>query len=120
MIFHITTLESWQKAQVTKEYKADSLDKEGFIHCSTKSQVMTVANTFYRDHKQLIVLKINPDKLLAKIQWEAPIHPNSNLVNELDNNQKFPHIYGIINIDAVEEIINLSKNDRDLFIDIFS
>ncbi len=119
MIFHITTIESWRKAEVTKEYKPESLDIEGFIHCSTKSQVITVANTFYRDHKQLIVLKINPDKLLAKIKWEAPIHPHPNLVNDLDNSEKFPHVYGIINVDAVEEIINLYKNDRDLFVDIF-
>ncbi|MGB5595434.1 MAG: DUF952 domain-containing protein [Crocosphaera sp.] len=119
MIFHITTPKNWQKAQVTKEYKAESLDIEGFIHCSTKSQVIKVANTFYRNHEQLIVLKINTDKLLPTIIWEPPIHPHPHLVNELDNNQNFPHVYGIINIDAVEEIINLYKNDKDLFVDIF-
>ncbi|MGK7886416.1 MAG: DUF952 domain-containing protein [Crocosphaera sp.] len=115
MIFHITTLENWQKAQLKNEYKSTSLEKEGFIHCSNKSQVIIIANTFYRDYEQLIVLEINPNKLLAEVKWESPVHPNPNLDNNINDTEKFPHVYGTINLDAVEKIIYLCKDDQGLF-----
>ena len=67
MIFHITTPETWETAQLINKYESTSLEKEGFIHCSTKSQVINIANTFYSDYEQLIVLEINPDKFLTLI-----------------------------------------------------
>ncbi|MDJ0578637.1 DUF952 domain-containing protein [Crocosphaera sp.] len=115
MIFHITTLENWQKAQLENEYKSTSLEKERFIHCSTQSQIITIANTFYRDYEQLIVLEINPNKLLAEVKWESPVHPNPNLDHNINDTEKFPHVYGTINLDAVEKIIYLCKDDQGLF-----
>ena len=115
MIFHITTPENWKKAKSDKVYKCDSLEKEGFIHCSTKSQVLTIANTFYSNYERLILLSINPDKLLPRIKWESPVHPNPNLAENIGNSERFPHIYGAINLDAVEEIIELCKNEQGFF-----
>ncbi|MDJ0844654.1 DUF952 domain-containing protein [Crocosphaera sp.] len=114
-VFHLTTSETWQQAQLNKEYKAASLETEGFIHCSTKSQILTIANTFYQHYERLLVLEINPDKLLAEIKWESPIHPNPNIDHNIDDSEKFPHIYGIINLDAVERIGYLCKNNQGLF-----
>ncbi|MEA5532526.1 DUF952 domain-containing protein [Crocosphaera sp. XPORK-15E] len=116
MIYHITTIGDWEKAQKLGEYLTPSLEKEGFIHCSTIDQVMTIANSFYRDYNELIILKINPNQLSSTIQWEAPIHPNTNLAHNIDNNEKFPHVYGTINLDAVVEIITLNKNHKNVFL----
>ncbi|WP_107670244.1 DUF952 domain-containing protein [Cyanothece sp. BG0011] len=115
MIFHLTTAETWEKAQLNHEYKCDSLEKEGFIHCSKRSQIITIANTFYADYEQLIILEIDPDKLLATLKWEDPVHPNPNLDHRIDDREKFPHIYGAINLDAVEKIIYLCKNNQGFF-----
>lgn len=115
MIFHITTSETWEKAKLNNEYKSDTLEREGFIHCSTKSQIATIANTFYRDYEQLIVLAINPDKLLAEVKWESPVHPNPNVAHNIDETATFPHVYGSINLEAVEKIIDLCKNDQGFF-----
>ena len=120
IIFHITTTENWEKAKLNNEYKCDSLEKEGFIHCSTQAQIVTIANTFYSNYEQLIVLAINPNKLLSELKWESPIHPNPNIEHKIDNSAKFPHVYGVINLDAVEKIMNLCKNNRGLFEDIFN
>jgi uncharacterized protein (DUF952 family) len=38
-IFHITQLEQWEQAKIIGSYRADSLDIEGFIHCSEVSQI---------------------------------------------------------------------------------
>ncbi len=115
MIFHITTPEDWQKAQQNKVYKCDSLEKEGFIHCSTKSHVLKIANTFYSNYNQLILLSINPDKLLANLKWESPVHPHPNLAENIDIYDKLPHIYGVINLDAIEEVNKLCKNKQGFF-----
>ncbi len=115
MIFHITTPEYWQKAQRNNVYQCDSLETDGFIHCSTKSQILTIANTFYGNYQQLILLTINPDKLHSKLQWESPVHPNPNLAENIDNYQKFPHIYGVINLDSIEEVSELCKNKQGFF-----
>ncbi|CCQ51712.1 DUF952 domain-containing protein [Crocosphaera watsonii WH 8501] len=115
MIFHITTPETWETAQLINKYESTSLEKEGFIHCSTKSQVINIANTFYSDYEQLIVLEINPDKLLAEIKWESPVHPNPDLEYNINDTEKLPHVYGVINLDAVEKIIYLCKDNQGLF-----
>ncbi|MGK7956733.1 MAG: DUF952 domain-containing protein [Crocosphaera sp.] len=119
MIFHITTTENWEKAKLNNEYKCDSLNQEGFIHCSTQAQIVTIANTFYSNYEQLIVLEINPNKLLSELKLESPIHPNPNVEHTIDNSEKFPHVYGVINLDAVEKVIDLCKNNQGLFEDIF-
>ncbi|MDJ0600412.1 MAG: DUF952 domain-containing protein [Crocosphaera sp.] len=115
MIFHITTSETWKKAKLNNEYRCNSLETEGFIHCSTQSQIITIANTFYSHCNQLIVLEINPNKLLSEIKWESPAHPNSNVEHNINDSEQFPHIYGVINVDAVEKITYLCKNSKGLF-----
>ncbi|MDP2976538.1 MAG: DUF952 domain-containing protein, partial [Anaerolineales bacterium] len=39
-ILHITSRTSWLVAQKTGVYTADTLASEGFIHCSTREQVL--------------------------------------------------------------------------------
>lgn len=112
LIFHITTSEAWKTAQNMGEYKTESLDTEGFIHASTITQVIKVANAFYHSYNELIVLSINPDKLLTDVKWEAPIHPNTQGSVIVNNQEIFPHIYGVINLDAVVEILPLIKNNQ--------
>jgi uncharacterized protein (DUF952 family) len=46
-ILHICSLEDWQAAQAAGEYRADSLEAEGFIHCSRPEQILGVANRYY-------------------------------------------------------------------------
>ena len=48
MIYHITSRQAWQEAQQRGEYRADSLESEGFIHSSTQSQILPVADKFYK------------------------------------------------------------------------
>ncbi len=40
-IVHITTRKAWMEAIIAGQYIAPSLESEGFIHCSTYSQVIT-------------------------------------------------------------------------------
>lgn len=113
MIFHITTPEDWKKFLTLGKYKAPSLETEGFIHCSTQSQILTIANTFYSDYDDLVLLKIDAEKLTSEIKWESPIHPKTNLNHHINDNELFPHIYGAINLDAIIQVLPLVKQSKN-------
>lgn len=114
MIFHITTRTAWTEAQERSEYTAPSLSIEGFIHCSSRSQVLPVAENFYKGKEGLVLLVIDPTLLSSSLQWEAPseriLHPG------ISEGEKFPHIYGPINLNAVVKVVNFESNPDGEFI----
>ncbi len=95
MILHITTRTEWEGARTLGEYRAPSLETEGFIHCSTVEQVLRVANRFYVGAADLVVLHIAPERVRAEIKWELPT------MSDPLAGEKFPHIYGPLNVEAV-------------------
>ena len=97
-IYHITTKLAWEFAVENEFYKADSLDTEGFIHCSTAEQVQGVLERYYKGVNNLIKLVIDTNKLTHKLVYE----------NAPSINQEFPHIYGVINIDAVVDTVEIN------------
>lgn len=105
-IFHITTQSQWQNALEQGFYTVNSLETEGFIHASTAEQVPRVFNAFYRDQVDLILLAIAPEKLDSPIKWETPVHPDGKKTDSITETEKFPHIYGKINLNAVT-VVNL-------------
>jgi uncharacterized protein (DUF952 family) len=100
-IYHITARTAWEEACILKSYRPVSLKLEGFIHCSKKEQVLRVANAFYAGQKNLLLLVVDPEKTTAEIRWE----PGSDKPDEL-----FPHIYGELNIDAVEKVVEFNAD----------
>lgn len=102
-ILHITQYEKWEQAKVAKTYRGDTLDSEGFIHCSTPTQIIKVANTFFRNQKKLVLLYINSNQVKAEIRYER-----------VEENE-FPHIYGALNIDAVFKVIDFEHGENGLF-----
>jgi uncharacterized protein (DUF952 family) len=105
-ILHITTGPAWQQAQSVGEYRAQSLESEGFIHCSTPTQVCEVAERYYRGQAGLILLAINPERLRAPLMYEGP--------QDLSYGY-YPHIYGAINLDAVVGVMPFEPNSAGGF-----
>lgn len=96
-IYHITSCAEWAEAQRNGFYVAPSLFTEGFIHCSLKTQVDGVLERYFSGKTNLVKLVIDTDKLNSPLKYEmAP-----------SINETFPHIYGGINLDAVEEVIEI-------------
>ncbi len=100
MIYHLTTPLLWQEAQQQGEYRIDSLQKEGFIHLCTEAQLQGVYERYYSSQPALAVLKVNPEKLKPELKYE-----HSPSVGE-----SFPHCFGPINLNAVEEVIPFREN----------
>ena len=97
LIYHITTADEWAKAQRDGQYTKSTLDRtlaeEGFIHASQAAQVARVANAFYRDVPDLVLLVIDTERVTSPIRYEHV--PGQDL--------PYPHIYGPLNPDAVIE-----------------
>lgn len=91
MILHIAAREEWEAARVLGEYRADTLDSEGFIHCSTPEQVLIPANERFQGRSDLLLLVIEPARLRAELVYE----------DCYETGQAFPHVYGPLNLDAV-------------------
>lgn len=105
VIYHITPRADWKQAKTAGVYTADSLNTEGFIHCSTEEQVIGTANFLFRGQQDLILLQIDTEKLTAEVRFESP--PESDT--------KFPHIYGPLNLDAVIEVLNFPPREDGTF-----
>lgn len=105
IIYHITTQENWNKAQEIGEYTFCALNTEGFIHCSTVDQYVTVANNFFKGTQGLILLKINEDIVKPNVIYE----------NLEGGSENFPHIYGPLNIDAVLKVFPLEPAEDGHF-----
>jgi uncharacterized protein (DUF952 family) len=98
LIYHIAAVADWEQArrdgQYTTSTRGRSLAEEGFIHASTASQVAQVADAFYRDAPDLVLLVIDTERVGPEIRDER-------VPGQLD---PYPHIYGPLNVDAVVEI----------------
>ena len=113
MIFHITSRKAWDEAQRRGDYRAESLATEGFMHCSTVSQVLPVAESFYKGQHGLVLLAIEPTLLSSDLKWEPPSggSPPPGVPQE----DPFPHIYGPINLDAVAQVLEFEPDANGKF-----
>ena len=91
MIYHITTQPAWKQAQKMGEYIPEAFSADSFIHCSDHYQIEDTANRFYASTPNLVVIEIDPDKLVSPLVYE----------NLEGGEMTFPHIYGPLNLDAV-------------------
>jgi uncharacterized protein (DUF952 family) len=98
-ILHVTTRSLWDQARHNGSYRGETLDTEGFIHCSTQDQLAGVLSRFFQGRTGLVVLEIEPSKLTSPLRFES-----APKIGEL-----FPHIYGPLNTDAVVSVRELDS-----------
>jgi uncharacterized protein (DUF952 family) len=91
-IFHIVLPENWA-AFDSDLYEADSLEAEGFIHCSFDHQLEAVLQRYYSGLESVTLLEIDIDRLSSKM-----------IVEPSTGGELYPHIYGPINRDAIVEV----------------
>ncbi len=100
IVYCITTIEKWEHAKSKGIYLDESLNNEGFIHCSFSHQLVRVANKHFNGINNLLILCINCK------------HLKSNIIDEdlYNLNELYPHIYGPINVEAVIKTVAFSCN----------
>lgn len=105
IILHITKREQWEKAKLKGVYRGDTLDSEGFIHCSTSQQLIKVANALFRAQEGLVLLCIETDKVQSEIRYEGA-----------KGGELYPHIYGPLNINAVVKVVDFEPVKNGKFV----
>lgn len=104
MIYHIADRPAWKAAESTGMYRHPTLSTEGFIHASTAAQLEETANRYYKENPEILVLVIDPAYVTATIKYEPS-----------RGGELFPHLYGPLNLDAVQAVRMISRSADGLF-----
>lgn len=107
-ILHFCARDAWLAARRAGEYRGDTLVSQGFIHCSTADQIHLPANALAHGRTDLVLLEIDPGRLTSALRWEPgdPARPDS---------MKFPHVYGLISLEAVVGVHEFPPNADGTF-----
>lgn len=100
-IFHIIDETTYTSNVKSGYYVNPSLQKEGFIHFCDFNQLNHVANHYYKNQSELIVLDVNPTRVESKLLFES----SSN------DGIYYPHVYGPLNLTAIIRIIRIKNVD---------
>lgn len=95
MIYHIVTPAYWETFKSKDEYFPPTYNEEGFMHCSTATQVEGVLSRYYKDSKDLLLLCINENELGDKLVYE-----------KATNGEMFPHIFIHLPKSTIESVFS--------------
>ena len=107
MIYHIAIRAEWDAQAGAATYAPARYEKDGFIHSSEQYQLEPVADYNFRGRDDLVLLELMPTKLEPETRYEQ------------GGKEKYPHIYGHVNKDAVSGALDISCNPDGLFAGVF-
>lgn len=105
MITKVITKRNWEIAKINGEINEVSLKEEGFIHCSSLEQALNVAQKHFVHEEDVLLLTIDPTLLKAETKYESA-----------SNGQEYPHVYGVINVDAIVDVVTLPKENGEFIL----
>ena len=104
-IYHIIPQADWRKALEIGSYQPESLAAEGFIHFSKPEQVCDTAQRYYVGRTDLMLLQVETEKAVGEVKFE----------NTTGGEELFPHLYSLLNLDAVANVFNFPPNKDGTF-----
>jgi len=104
-IYILVRPDTWELAGKTHQFFERSLANEGFIHACHWRQLDRVANAYFSDANELVIVAVDPAKVQPPIRWEES--PSTGDV--------YPHIYGILNLDATTEVQRIHRSQDGRF-----
>ncbi|WP_274564856.1 DUF952 domain-containing protein [Streptomyces spiramyceticus] len=109
MIYHVVTLGDWN-ALPDHAYEPASLAEDGFVHCAPdEATTLAIVNAFYRTApRPLLVLLLDEGRLTSRVEWEEAVPAPPPGAAEVT---LFPHVFGPINRDAVERILEIQWDE---------
>jgi uncharacterized protein (DUF952 family) len=100
-IYHLISQSQWDISKSKSHHETGSLTNEGFIHCSENiDQLIRVANRIYSDRSDMLALEVDTNLLTSPLIREAS-----------KSGEIYPHIYGLLNVEAIKNVLNLVIND---------
>lgn len=109
-VYHLCTRPSLDTALAVGEFRADSLEREGFIHLSQAHQVLPTARNYFRGVADVLVLAIDTTRLTAPLRYEAPASlATTDGSPPVHIGELYPHCYGPINLAAIVDVVPLER-----------
>ncbi len=100
-IFHMCRRDEWLAAEAAGSYAGSSQDRaDGFIHFSTRAQIVESAARHRAGQTGLVLLSVDPEALGPALKWEAS-----------RGGALFPHLYGALPTAAVVRVDDLPLGD---------
>lgn len=102
-LYRLVTVDEWRAAQESGTVPLREIDeRDGYVHLSTKTQVIETANLHFADADNLLALEIRFDAIAANIRFElAP-----------KRGEAFPHLYGVLYKNYVRRALRLARSEH--------
>ena len=96
-LYKIMSKQEWAAALAKGAYEGSEVDmRDGFIHLSAAHQVHETAQKHFSGKADLLLVSVREEGLDQSLKWEVS-----------RGDELFPHIYGLLPLAAVIEIIPL-------------
>jgi uncharacterized protein (DUF952 family) len=105
--YHLIPVVVWDMADADAPLARDSLDAEGFIHCTDgPAALIATAERHYRDDpRDFLALTVDLDVLTSPWRYDDPGTP-------------YPHIYGPIDRAAIVEVTPVQRTADGRFLSL--
>ncbi|KAH8917229.1 hypothetical protein BT69DRAFT_1286876 [Atractiella rhizophila] len=85
--------------------------RSAFIHLSTSSQVQNTLVHFFKDEKDVWILRIPFERVKEKVKWESP---DLKVCGERPEEGLFPHIYnGKLGSEEVDSVRKVERGTKE-------
>jgi uncharacterized protein (DUF952 family) len=110
MIYHIVKEKDYLRLVKGDSYIPANFNENGFVHCALEASVISVANNYYSNTEdKLLLLKIDSSKLKSQTKYESAAPEKGPGTQQISTSSVFPHVYGPIDNASVEGIGVLLK-----------
>jgi uncharacterized protein (DUF952 family)/DNA-binding transcriptional MerR regulator len=108
IIYHLTPADYFNSLSADKPYAPREFGRDGFIHCTKgEERLLLVADTIYRRVPgDFLALVIDEGKLTSPLKYENV------------GGIMFPHIYGLLNRDAIVRVVTMGRREDGTFLPI--
>jgi uncharacterized protein (DUF952 family) len=91
VIIHLILRADWERIRGEPKLFSESVAQNGFVHCCLPEQVRGVLKQWFSNQKDVVAVEIDTNLLTTSLVFE----------NLKGGSDLFPHIYGLVNVDAV-------------------
>ena len=101
-IYRLASLAEWRAAETSGVVPLRDIDmRDGYVHLSTRAQVIETANLHFADAQDLLALEIPLEAVAGEVRFElAP-----------KRGEAFPHLYGALRRDHVRRVLRMERSD---------
>ncbi|MET0665725.1 MAG: DUF952 domain-containing protein [Acidimicrobiales bacterium] len=100
VIFHLTTPGEWDAARTTGQVVPAGFAAEGFVHCSTVTQLLGTIERHFADAEELCLLQLDGTSLADALRWE-----------EGRPGEIYPHVYRPIRVAEVVRVVRWQRGE---------